>query len=81
MNKDRRSHWEAIATENLVGRTIKEVFYMTDAEIAHMGWDSSGVVLMLDNDVAVIVQRDDEGNGPGALYLSNPTQSVIVPTL
>jgi hypothetical protein len=73
--------WGTIAKGHLVGRTIKNVFYLNEHDVEEMGWYQSGVVLVLDNNVQVLVQEDDEGNGPGSLLLISENESVILPTL
>jgi len=58
-------YWQDIANNHLTGRTITESWWQE--------WDDSdsntGLMLKLDNDTIIWVQQDDEGNGPGALYL------------
>jgi hypothetical protein len=44
--------WTKYGKDNLVGKTIKQVRYLTQAEADIMGWYS----------------RDDEGNDGGALF-------------
>ncbi len=57
--------------EQLRGRTIKDVRAMTAEEIKMFGWYDNGtaVVLLLDNEMAIIPSRDPEGNGPGFLFV------------
>jgi hypothetical protein len=60
------------ADDGLVGRTIKEIRPMTDSELKNEGWatDHHGVpaIIVLDNGDRIYASRDDEGNGPGALF-------------
>lgn len=60
--------WNAEAAK-LVGKTIVEARYLTPQEAEAMGWDESGVVLFLNDKTQILVSRDDEGNGPGALLM------------
>jgi hypothetical protein len=78
---ERRTKWENIAKTHLAGRTIKNVFYMNPEDVENMGWFESGLVLVLDNGVQVLVQQDPEGNGPGSLYLAGETDGVILPAI
>lgn len=56
----------------LEGRTIKTVRAMTRQELEAEGWteDRHGarIALVLDNGTVLYPSRDDEGNGPGALF-------------
>lgn len=60
--------WNAEA-KKLVGKTIVEARYLTPKEAEEMGWDESGVVLFLSDKTQIIISRDDEANGPGALLV------------
>jgi hypothetical protein len=62
-----RNRWNDEAKKLLVGRRIVSAFYMTDADANSFGWYERGLVLKLDDGTELIVFRDDEGNGPGAL--------------
>ena len=58
---------------SLVGRTIVEVRRMRPAEAATdlpalLGRHGATMVLVLDDGTKLYPSRDDEGNGPGALF-------------
>ena len=55
---------------DLVGRRIVEVRAMSAPELEAEGWppDETVPVLVLDNGTLLFPSRDDEGNGPGALF-------------
>jgi len=59
----------------LVGRTIKAVRPLTGVERESFGWEGSGgsvpFALILDNGIALIPSRDDEGNGAGTLFMED----------
>lgn len=60
-----------IETEWPIGRTITNVRPMTAAELEAEGWDEyryGGTALVLDGGGLIYASRDDEGNGPGALF-------------
>lgn len=60
----------------LIGRTIKAVRPMTARELASQGWEDDphgGIVLILDDGTRLYPSRDEEGNGPGALFGSKGT--------
>lgn len=69
---DTASAAEPTADETLVGRTIKAVRPMTAAELKKEDWSigrhAPPTVLVLDNGTKVYPSRDEEGNGPGALF-------------
>ncbi len=62
-----------MATPDLVGSKIISVRELTPAEMKREGWEDfrgheTPMVLVLDNGMLVYASRDDEGNGPGALF-------------
>lgn len=78
---DTTTWWNEIAAKLLKGRTITDVFYMNQEEAEEMGWDSRGLVIVLDDGSQLIPQADDEGNDAGALSWANATRSQILPVL
>ena len=70
-------HWTKIATEQLVGRTIVAVRYMTLDEQKDLGWYSRPVVLQLSDGNLIYPSKDDEGNDAGALFTANASNSVL----
>lgn len=77
-NPTNEIQWTTKIQEFLIGRTIREVRYQTDAEAEAMGWDHSrGVVLILDDGAQLIPSQDDEGNGPGAIFTNYEDLPVI----
>jgi len=54
----------------LAGRRIVEVRAMSARELESEGWppDETVPVLVLDNGAILFPSRDEEGNGPGALF-------------
>ncbi|HEY7195491.1 MAG TPA: hypothetical protein VH439_17240 [Gemmatimonadales bacterium] len=70
--------WNARARSLLQGRTIKSVRYMEREEMDSFAWFERGLVLVLDNGTTLIIQADEEGNGPGAVwYDATGTQGVL----
>jgi hypothetical protein len=67
-----KSEWTK-RLQPLVGRKIRGVRYLTDGETADLGWQQSAVVIELDDATLLFPQADDEGNGPGALFLQPST--------
>ena len=65
-----RKNWENKLAEKLVGRTVKEVRYMTEEHSAKMCWNSSAIMIIFDDDSFICPMRDDEANDAGALFTS-----------
>jgi hypothetical protein len=79
--RDHRTYWRDVALKHLQGRTIVDAFYLSANEREAIGWDQSGIILILDNNAQILVQQDDEGNGPGALSIDTPDSHVLLPTI
>ncbi len=73
--------WTKKAERLLVGKTIKQVSYTTTENNKDLGWHESGLVIFLDDGTQIIVQCDDEGNGPGSLEVTKGTKYEILPTI
>jgi hypothetical protein len=72
-----QKYWNLKAAK-LDGLKIVEARYLTAEEAeSNFGWDRSGLVLFLSNGENIVFSRDDEGNGPGACFLSKDTLPVI----
>ena len=72
--------WVQAISYNLVGKTIKEVRYISDEEARGMDWHARAVAIQLSDGQWVFPMQDDEGNGPGALsttYEDLPTIPVF----
>lgn len=80
-DKTLRKEWGADAHKHLAGKKIAEVRYMTDDEIEWFGWDRAAVVIVLDSGEMLSPMRDDEGNGPGALFTSLPGKLGTIPVI
>lgn len=63
-----KARWGKYGSDNLVGRTIIAVRYMSQQEVEDLGWYCAGVVLQLDGGSLIYPSRDDEGNDAGALF-------------
>lgn len=81
MTRDNRKYWADVALKHLKGRTIVDAFYCSEEDQEALGWNDSGLVLVLDNGAQVIPQADDEGNGPGALVVATEENSTILPVV
>lgn len=72
-----RSRWTRAAQETLVGRKIVAARYMGTDEAARLGWYARAVIFELDNGVLVFPSMDDEGNGAGALFTTDPNHDTL----
>lgn len=75
-------NWTDKTAAVLEGRTIARVRYITEDEMKSLYWFESGIILELDDGTLIYPSRDDEGNGPGALFTSHealPCVPVIQP--
>jgi len=69
--------WTGIAGNQLVGKRIVGVRYMTKEESWHFGWTHRPLVITLDDGSWIMPSRDDEGNDGGALFTSDREESVL----
>lgn len=61
------SQWARVAADQLLGRKIVEVRYMTDAEMEEQYWTSKALVLILDDGRRIYAASDEEGNDAGVI--------------
>lgn len=69
--------WANIAADQLLGRRIVGVRYMTIPEMQQHFWQSRALVLELDDGNLIFPAADDEGNDAGVLFTTNKTNPVI----
>lgn len=78
MAKDEtEKRWTKIASDQLLGKKIVKVRYLTEAEMEAMGWYSRCVVMQLDDGNLIFPSRDDEGNDAGSLFTNDKDNSVL----
>lgn len=75
--KDWDKHWTKEAEEQLLGRKIVKVRYMSRDEADDLGWYSRPVVMQLDDGNLIYCSCDDEGNDGGALFTNNQANPVL----
>lgn len=66
--KQLKQKWSEDIAKALVGKKIKSIGYLTDAEVEQLGWYSSAVVIELDDGTCLFPSQDDEGNGAGSIF-------------
>lgn len=81
MNAESREHWGNLASNFLVGKTIRRVRYLTEREVEDMGWASSAVVIEFTDGHWLVPMRDDEGNDAGALWTSSQSELNVIPVI
>jgi hypothetical protein len=69
--------WANIASDQLLGRRIVGVRYMTIPEMQQQFWQSRALVIELDDGNLIFPVADSEGNEPGVLFTSNEKNPVI----
>ena len=65
----------------LVGKSIKSIRYMNDAEMEMFGWNSKPIIILLNDNTFVVPQSDDEGNDGGAIALFKNEKFTLIPTI
>lgn len=75
--KDWDKHWTDIAKEQLLGKKIVDVRYMSQDECDDLGWTHRPVVFHLDDGNLVFASCDDEGNDGGSLFTNNQANPVL----
>lgn len=77
-NEEKEKAWVKRAERVLLNKKIVKVRWMTKSEQSATGWDGDrAIVLELDDGTLVYPSRDDEGNGPGALFTTDKKESVL----
>jgi hypothetical protein len=72
-----KKKWSAAISKVLVGKTIKQIRYLTDQEQEQFDWLDSAVVIIFTDGSWIIPMSDDEGNNAGAIQTSNPELETI----
>lgn len=75
--KQLKKKWSAAISKVLVGKTIKEIRYLTDQEQEQFDWLDSSVVIVFTDGSWIIPMSDDEGNNAGAMMTSDPKMETI----
>lgn len=72
--------WNTECAKHLIGKTIKNVRYMTDEELENNFWSKRPLVIFFTDGSYIYASSDDEGNEAGALFTSFEGLDVI-PTI
>jgi hypothetical protein len=80
-NAELREHWGNLASNFLVGKTIRRVRYLNDRETEDIGWTKSGLVIEFTDGHWIIAMSDDEGNEAGSIWTSSQSEINVIPTI
>jgi hypothetical protein len=80
-NAGLREHWGNLASNFLVGKTIRRVRYLNDIEKEDIGWNKSSLVIEFTDGHWIIAMSDDEGNEAGSLWTSRQSEINVIPTI
>lgn len=80
-NADIREYWGNLASNFLVGKTIRRVRYLNDRETEDIAWYKNAVVIEFTDGHWIIPMSDDEGNEAGALWTSSQSEVNVIPTI
>lgn len=76
-----REYWGNLASNFLVGKTIRRVRYLTDDEVIDLGWTRSNVVIEFTDGHWIVPMTDDEGNDSGTLWTSSQSELNVIPNV
>ena len=76
-----REHWGNLASNFLVGKTIRRVRYLNDRETEDIGWTKSGLVIEFEDGHWIVAMSDDEGNEAGSIWTSSQSEINVIPTI
>jgi len=80
MDKNYKEIWGKKAKDFLVGKRIVDVYYHTDKQNEEIfGEDTwgSNIRIIFDDGHWITASKDDEGNGSGVIFTTDPNLSVI----
>jgi hypothetical protein len=76
-----REHWGNLASNYLVGKTIRRVRYFNERETEDMGWTQNALVIEFTDGHWLVPMSDNKGNEAGALWTSSQSELNILPTI
>lgn len=88
MNSPNYANWNLTARNLLLGKTVKDVRYMTRKDADKIGveyWNSMPIIIQFTDNTMITIASDDECNDGGAvLVLNDPkpdSDITLLPTL
>ena len=76
-----REYWGNLASNFLVGKTIRRVRYLDDREREDIAWAKSTIVIEFTDGHWIVPMTDDEGNDGGAMWTSSQSELNVIPTI
>jgi hypothetical protein len=76
-----REYWGNLASNYLVGKTIRRVRYLNDRETEDMGWIKNAIVIEFTDGHWIISMSDDEGNEAGSIWTSSQSELNVIPAI
>jgi hypothetical protein len=73
--------WQNHCRKLLVGKTIKQVRYLTEKEMEHCMWYKNPLLIEFTDGTAILSQSDDEGNDGGAYYYFGKKKQEVIPVV
>lgn len=73
--KELLNKWTNDIKNALVGKTVKEVRYMTEKE--NIMWYNKPIIIIFNDGTAIYPSADDEGNDAGAIFTNIKNLPVI----
>lgn len=68
MSETTEQYWTRYGNENLKGKVIESVRYLSEKEKDFMGWYNKCIVITFTDGTIIFPSMDDEGNDGGALF-------------
>lgn len=78
---DLREYWGNLASNYLVGKTIRRVRYLNDVETEDMGWVYNALVIEFTDGHWIVPMNDNKGNEAGAIWTSSQSELNVIPTI
>jgi hypothetical protein len=69
---DTEQRWTKYGNDNLKGKVVESVRYLSKAEQEAMDWYNRPIVIQFTDGTIIFPSQDDEGNDGGALFGQSP---------
>jgi hypothetical protein len=76
-----REYWSNLASNYLVGKTVRRVRYLNDVETEDLGWVYNTLVIEFTDGHWIVPMSDNKGNEAGAIWTSSQSELNIIPTI
>jgi len=71
------AQWKKAVADKLVGKAIRSVSFMTQAEADEWGWHKRPLQINLSDGHQLLISQDDEGNDGGSVFTTYEDLPVI----